>query len=122
MSNKARIIFLKDNIGVSPIISTMLLLVLMLSMISAILMWGTPTIETMETLNHHRNLLTQLESVDADLETILYEGTNVSRTRELSNFQGSINVIENDELWIASFNTVDRYDILFYDFIRNSEL
>ncbi len=93
----------RDGKGVSPILSTMLILLLMVTMITTVLLWATPTIEDFETVNQYSSMRGLMESIDNRVDFLLEMGLNTSVSTDVVVPPGALSVEENVEFWVLSY-------------------
>ena len=74
----------RNNMAVSPVISTMLIMVIMLAMIMAIISWGQPTITNIETGVQHKATVEYMNRMDLRVEEIISMGQGASSPVELT--------------------------------------
>ena len=103
--NKRRSILVRmDRRGISPILSTMLILLLMVTMITSILLWGTPTVDEFETSNQYVSMKGLMETIDHRVDFLTSMGVNSSVNMDIIVPPGSLRVESDIELWTVSFN------------------
>ncbi|MDI6887256.1 MAG: hypothetical protein QMC98_01275 [Candidatus Thermoplasmatota archaeon] len=71
-----------DSKAVSPIVSMILLIMIMLVVTAGILQWATPVIQRVQYEAHYRTMLGYFESLDLAIEDVVKAGMN--STREVS--------------------------------------
>lgn len=94
----------KDNSGVSPIVSTLLILLLMLTMISTVLLWGTPVIEDYEATNQYESMKGLMFEIDNSIETLERMGEFSGYSTKITIPPGSLGVGNEGEFWSVSFS------------------
>lgn len=92
-----------DRSGVSPIISTMLILLLMVTMITTVLLWGAPTIEDFETASQYSSMRGLMNSIDGRVDFLVEMGTNTSVSMDVTVPPGTLAVETEVEFWTIDF-------------------
>lgn len=96
-----------DNDGVSPIISMILIISIMLLVTGALLAWGVPTIQRMEADAQYRNARNNMEVIDVTIEDLLQEGEGATRTERVVFSGGQVLIKSSSERWILSYSLTD---------------
>jgi hypothetical protein len=104
----------KDFTGVSPIISTMLILVLMLTMITIVLLWGTPTIHYIETSAQYRASIGDFRTLDTIIENVIHGGINATANTNLRIHSGKL-YFNRDETWVVSYTDCEYTGTVLFD-------
>jgi len=99
--------FHRDDIGVSPILGTMLILLLMVTMITSILLWAAPMIDEFEDTNQYNSMRCMMESIDHRIDYLMTTGENSSVNLNLMIPPGTLGVANDREFWLISFNYVN---------------
>lgn len=94
----------RDDIGVSPILGTMLILLLMVTMITSILLWAAPMIDEFEDTNQYNSMKGLMESIDHRVDYLMTNGENSSVNINLMVPPGTLGVADDRESWLVSFN------------------
>lgn len=94
----------RDNNGVSPIISGVLLLLIMISIVGAILAWGVPMLTKKEADNKYDASLNYFKALDATIDDLIYCGNGTTRTVNIAISDGNIFVEEEDRRWLVSYS------------------
>ena len=116
----------RDKIGVSPILGTMLILLLMVTMITSILLWAAPMIDEFEDANQYNSMKGLMESIDHRVDYLMTTGENSSVNLNLMIPPGTLGIANDREFWLFSFNYVnplfsEEDDFLFRDFQKNPQ-
>ena len=89
----------KSEDGVSPIIGTILILGIMVTITGTMLVWGIPQIQQSEAYAIYTSAQNNLLNFDADMDQVLLQGTGSSRTSTVSFSTGTFTLRENlDEI------------------------
>ena len=118
--------------GITPILGTMLLLVIILTMIATVLYWATPTIKAIELDTQVTSATGYFQNANKEVRGLINDGWGCGRNVKLSLSTGGIqmysdqsDLIEPSEVkvdsgfqpktpWVMGYNMPDsRYDILF---------
>ncbi|MDP6156624.1 MAG: hypothetical protein QGH39_06385 [Candidatus Thermoplasmatota archaeon] len=94
----------RDDLGVSPILGTMLILLLMVTMITSILLWAAPMIDEFEDTNQYNSMKGLMESIDHRIDYLMTTGDNSSVNMNLMIPPGTLGVANDREFWLVSFN------------------
>jgi len=97
----------RDDIGVSPILGTMLILLLMVTMITSILLWAAPMIDEFEDTNQYNSMKGLMESIDHRVDYLMTTGVNSSVDLNLMIPPGTLGVTNDREFWLVSFDHVN---------------
>ena len=79
----------KSDEGVSPVIGTILILAIMLTVTGTMLAWGIPQIQQNEAYAIYTSAQNNLLNIDADLDHVLAQGEGASRTSTISFSSGT---------------------------------
>ncbi|HIA97892.1 MAG TPA: hypothetical protein EYO15_01765, partial [Marine Group III euryarchaeote] len=91
--------FRKSEDGVSPIIGTILILGIMVSITGTMLVWGIPQIQQSEAYAIYTSAQNNFLNFDADMDQVILQGTGSSRTSTVSFSSGTFVLRENlDEM------------------------
>ncbi len=91
--------FRKSEDGVSPIIGTVLILGIMVSITGTMLAWGIPQIQQSEAYAIYTSAQNNFLNFDADMDQVILQGTGSSRTSTVSFSSGTFVLRENlDEM------------------------
>ena len=94
-----------DKEAVSPIISMILLITIVLVVTAAILSWATPILQRSQSEANYGAVLGYFTSLDSALEDVVNMGEGASRTVDVSVGAGNIYISESmNETWIVSYN------------------
>ncbi|MCI0497784.1 MAG: hypothetical protein L0Z54_05795 [Thermoplasmata archaeon] len=103
--------FMNDVDAVTPIIGTLLLITIMLTIISTILYWSIPTINRISWDTEFRTSMAGFEAYDAALEDTVTGGiAGSTRTVRISVAKGDMMYISNKARWYVSYTTSANYD------------
>ncbi len=125
---------MKGKSGVTPILGTMMLLLIILTMVATVLWWGTPTIRAIEVETQYTSAKGYMENLNREVKDLMMDGWGCSREFKVSIPSGEIQMyqdtnpfIEKEEVvkqgdfqpttvWMISYNMPNsQYDILFDD-------
>jgi Tfp pilus assembly major pilin PilA len=108
----------RDTLAVPPALAVMLLVVIILVIVTGILAWSIPMIQSAEREARYRTALACFENLDKNIELLIREDINTMRTTRITIHSGSITIRNNDECWVISYMLTDDVDvdIIFYDF------
>ncbi len=107
--------FSDDVDAVTPIISTLLLITIMLTIISAILYWSIPTMNRISWDTEYRTTMSGFEAFDAALEDTVQGGVAGStRTIRISVPNGDLLAYERSTRWYYSFSYFSNTDFEIY--------
>ena len=120
--------------GVTPILGTMMLLLIILTMVATILWWGTPTIRALEVETQYTSARGYFENLNREVDDLLTDGWGGARSFKISFPMGNLEMykdtspfIVEDEIekqadlkpktvWVLSYNMPSsNYDLLFED-------
>ena len=91
--------FQSSEDGVSPIIGTVIILAIMVSITGAMLAWGIPQIQQSEAYAIYTSSQNNFLNFDADIDRVLLQGTGASRSSTVSFSSGTFVLRENlDEI------------------------
>ncbi len=91
--------FRKSEDGVSPIIGTILILGIMVTITGTMLVWGIPQIQQSEAYAIYTSAQNNFLNFDADMDQVILQGTGSSRTSTVSFSSGTFVLRENlDEM------------------------
>ncbi|HIC62236.1 MAG TPA: hypothetical protein EYO72_05925, partial [Marine Group III euryarchaeote] len=91
--------FRKSEDGVSPIIGTILILGIMVTITGTMLAWGIPQIQQSEAYAIYTSAQNNFLNFDADMDQVILQGTGSSRTSTVSFSSGTFVLRENlDEM------------------------
>jgi len=108
--------FVDDVDAVTPIISTLLLITIMLTIISAILYWSIPAMNRISWDTEFRTSMAGFEALDAALEDTVLGGVSGStRSFRISVPQGNLLYYPNVARWYVSFTYDSGYDFEIAD-------
>ncbi len=79
----------KSEEAVSPVIGTVLILAIMISITGTMLAWGIPSIQESEAYSIYTSSQNNLLNLDADLDHVILQGEGASRTSTVSFSSGS---------------------------------
>ncbi len=106
--------FWKDRDGVTPLISTMLLIVIMIGIVSSILYWSIPAINRIGWDTEFRTSLGHFQALDGAIEDTVREGTEGStRTVSLSIPGGDLRYKKSYSRWFISYANSTDTEITF---------
>ena len=95
------------NEAVTPIISTILLLVITLIIIGGIVAWALPTILDQQSDARYESSYNNLEVVATSMEESVYTGKDSSRTVNFDLAGGDMNIKSRVERWIISYTYIN---------------
>lgn len=95
---------IRDLDAVSPIVSAVMLLLIMISLVGAILAWGIPLIRDKEADTKYDASLNYFKALDATIEDLIYSGNGTTRTVNLAISDGNIFVEKSDKRWVVSYS------------------
>ncbi|MBA3043515.1 hypothetical protein FP804_00070, partial [archaeon] len=94
-----------DKEAVSPIISMILLITIVLVVTAAILQWATPILQRSQNEANYGAVLGYFNALDSTFEDVVNMGEGASRTVDVSVGAGNIYISEiMNETWIVSYN------------------
>ena len=79
----------KSEEAVSPVIGTVLILAIMITITGTMLAWGIPSIQESEAYSIYTSSQNNLLNLDADLDHVILQGEGASRTSTVSFSSGS---------------------------------
>jgi len=99
--------FLYQDEGITPVISTILLLVITLTIIGGIIAWALPTILDQESDARFESSYNNLEVLATGIEDSVYSGEDSSRTINFDIAAGDMNIRKDVERWTVSYSFID---------------
>ncbi len=100
--------------GITPIIGTLLLLVLMLTMIALILIIGTPQLNSLQTSTQYISTEGYFLAMSQDVRTTVQMGKGAAIESDIYIPTGRMLVEEDTDIWAMSYNRPDSmYDVTF---------
>jgi len=100
--------------AVSPIISMILLITIVLVVTAAILSWATPILQRSQSEANYGAVLGYFKALDTALEDVVNMGEGASRTVDVSVGAGNIYISETmNETWVVSYGLNDTVRIRF---------
>lgn len=102
-----------NNNSVSPIISMILLVTIMLIVVGAIIQWATPNIQNAISEANYRANLQYTEKLLDSIDTIRYMGVSSTETVSIFISKGEFYFMSNDERWIFSYGLNNTTRIIF---------
>ncbi len=105
-----------DTDAVSPLISTIIIITMMLTVNTMIILWGTPTIYNYHSQNEYHLASAYFESVHGDIRALLSDGVGAARTTTMHIPSGEFYLESDREYWITSYNRYQDRDVLFHSF------
>ena len=113
-----------DRTGVSPILGTMLILLLMVTMITSILLWAAPLVEDFETANQYNSMKGLMETFDRRINYLTSMGENTSVSMDIVVPPGSFRIEKKIEFWTISFRYINSsiprsVDFIYENFSRS---
>lgn len=106
----------RKNDAVTPVIGTILILMIVFSAIGAIYSWGLPYIEHMRMQSAQQSVYNQFSVWDESLTDLLYEGIGATRVNNIAIAQGSINIGSEGERLVTFYSLNPSYDFVLSDF------
>lgn len=105
-----------DKEAVSPIISMILLITIVLVVTAAILSWATPILQRSQSEANYGAVLGYFSALDSAFEDVVNMGEGASRSVDVSVGAGNIYISETmNETWIVSYGLNDSLRIRFFD-------
>ena len=93
-----------DKEAVSPIISMILLITIVLVVTAAILQWATPILQRSQSEANYSSALGYFNALDSAFEDVVNMGEGASRTVDVSVGAGNIYISETmNETWVVSY-------------------
>ena len=96
----------RDEDGVSQIIGTILIMVMMVTIVGTMLAWGIPQIQNNEAWAQYATTRSNLLNLDADMDQVLLQGEGASRTSTVSLGSGSFTLKKAQEDLLLCWSTV----------------
>ncbi len=94
----------KHNRAVTPVLSALLAIMIVISVISGILLWGIPYMNQLEAEMMHENMYSQLSFISDSLKNMIYEDTGAKRGYNIDATKGSINIDSAGDRLILSYS------------------
>jgi hypothetical protein len=129
---------MRGKSGVTPILGTMMLLLIILTMVATILWWGTPTIRALEVETQYTSAKGYFESLNREVDGLLMDGWGCARAYKISIPMGNLQLYKDTSpfileeevakqadfkpktVWVLSYNLPSsNYDVLFEDITDN---
>ncbi len=105
-----------DKQAVSPIISMVLLIGIVLVVTAAILSWAAPILQRSQSEANYGSALGYFNVLDSSLEDVVNMGEGASRTVDVSVGAGNIYISETmNETWVVSYGLDSSMRIRFFD-------
>ena len=105
-----------DKEAVSPIISMILLITIVLVVTAAILQWATPILQRSQNEANYGAVLGYFNALDSTFEDVVNMGEGASRTVDVSVGAGNIYISESmNETWVVSYGLNKSLRIRFFD-------
>ena len=105
-----------DKEAVSPIISMILLITIVLVVTAAILSWATPILQRSQSEANYGSALGYFNALDSAFEDVVNMGEGASRSVDVSVGAGNIYISESmNETWVVSYGLDDSVRIRFSD-------
>ncbi|MBU3902006.1 MAG: hypothetical protein KKE04_01415, partial [Candidatus Thermoplasmatota archaeon] len=105
-----------DKEAVSPIISMILLITIVLVVTAAILQWATPILQRSQNEANYGAVLGYFNALDSTFEDVVNMGEGASRTVDVSIGAGNIYISEiMNETWVVSYGLNKSLRIRFFD-------
>ncbi len=98
--------FKHDTKAVSPIISAILLLTIMLITVGAIMTWAIPRIQGMEQDAHYEGVYAGFEVFDTRADDVIYTGKGTSRVSEIGVGGGDLFLAADDGYWMIYWSLI----------------
>ncbi len=102
--------------AVSPIIATVLLLAIMISITGSMLAWGIPQLQRNEADAHYVTTFNNLLNLEADLEQVVTQGEGASRVTTFSFSAGTLTYREDIETWLVVYTVPTWADLVVRGF------
>ena len=99
--------FLYQDEGITPVVSTILLLVITLTIIGGIIVWALPTLLDQESDARYESSYNNLEVLATGMEDSVYSGEDSSRTINFDLAGGDMNIRQGEERWTISYTYID---------------
>ena len=96
----------RDEDGVSQIIGTILIMVMMITIVGTLMAWGIPQIQNNEAWAQYATTRSNLLNLDADMDQVLLQGEGASRTSTVSLGSGSFTLKKAQEDLLLCWSTV----------------
>ena len=96
----------RDEDGVSQIIGTILIMVMMVTIVGTLMAWGIPQIQNNEAWAQYATTRSNLLNLDADMDQVLLQGEGASRTSTVSLGSGSFTLKKAQEDLLLCWSTV----------------
>src|SRR5688572_13054708 len=100
----------RDDHGVSPVIGTVLILVIMIFSIGGILAWGVPAIEGLQDRAEFQHVLTQFLQMDAQVRNL--RDPQNTRVITLALSQGQL-FFNEGERWVITGSREETYNAFY---------
>ena len=107
--------FGEDEEGVSPVIATILIMTIMLTVITSIMFWGNFLILDMQDNANYSSFLNYMKDINSGIRDVAEGGLGTSRGVYYSIPQGSIGVEPDTSLWALSFGPYNNDSVKFSD-------
>jgi len=99
--------FLYQDEGITPVVSTILLLVITLTIIGGIIVWALPTLLNQESDAKFEASYNNLEVLATGMEDSVYSGEDSSRTINFDLAGGNMHIRQDLERWTISYSYID---------------
>ena len=110
---------IKNQRGVTPVISTILVLMIMFIAVSVLLIWGLPYIERLKIESAQNSIIGQFDLFDESLRDLVIEGVNSTRINNVVVDFGEINFNQWGRKLAVYYFLEKGYDFVVYDFDRD---
>ncbi|HID24991.1 MAG TPA: hypothetical protein EYP23_00785 [Thermoplasmata archaeon] len=104
------------NSAVSPVIGTVLTLVILVSAIGVVLSWGIPYIERLKVESEQKSVYSQFDLWDESLRDLVIEGVNATRINNFALNQGNLLLDTFGRRFVIYYFMKPGYDCILYDF------
>jgi len=106
-----RLVRRKD--GVAPVISTMLLVVIMLSIVALTLYWGLPLIRENQDATAEKTNMRNMDTIEGNLRKSILEGPGFQLENTFSFSSTEFQIIKDTEYWIISYSLFPSINITY---------
>lgn len=105
--------FTKNQRGVTPVISTMLLVVIMLVIVSVVMAYGLPMIQDRQSQNTMNIYLRNMQTLELDLEKSIYNGIGYQSSNQLRLQHSELTVNNDAEKWVLYYSFYPTINITY---------
>lgn len=97
--------------AMSPVIGTVLIMAMMVTIVGTMLAWGIPQIQDNEAWAQYATTRSNLLNLDADLDQVLLQGEGASRSTTVSIGLGTFVVRDSPDTLVISYTGVEWVDL-----------